>query len=93
MPVEVITAVVVFALVVVTTVAALVGVGGMLGLIRLARCPQCGHLTVSAAAAPPAACPHCRHEWRTHALPHPLRSLHNAVTLHRIGHGPSGPRS
>ena len=52
---------------------------GMLGVVRLVRCPTCGHLTTASGTAPPDHCAHCRHA----ALYHPLQALHQPDAWHR----------
>ena len=75
MLVEVIAVVLAFALAIVTTFAALVGLMGVLGLTRVRRCGQCHRLNVTSLSEPLRACLHCRHSAMLHAL--------NGVHLHR----------
>jgi len=76
--VEVLTAVVVLALAIVTTAAFYVGVLGALGLIRYVRCDRCGHLGLTSASEPLRSCLHCRHG----QLFHPHFALHHARAEH-----------
>jgi predicted Zn-ribbon and HTH transcriptional regulator len=72
MVVYLIIAVLVVALAVVTLAALAIGVLSMLGVVRLARCARCGHLTLTDARLAPGSCPQCRHEHLTH----PFAALH-----------------
>ena len=73
MLVEVIAAVLAFALAIATTFAALVGLSGVLGLSRVRRCGQCRRLNVASMSDPVRSCRHCRHS----RMLYPLNGLHH----------------
>ncbi|HET9732352.1 MAG TPA: hypothetical protein VFP54_06705 [Acidimicrobiales bacterium] len=62
---EVLAAVVLFALLVATTWMALVGLMGATGTVRLRRCRSCGHMVVPSPYRS-GVCPYCRHPWLSH---------------------------
>jgi DNA-directed RNA polymerase subunit RPC12/RpoP len=71
--VEAVTMALVIALAVATLIAAYIGLLGISGALRLARCDRCGHLVVTATGAPPGACAYCRHD----RLMHPLHAIYH----------------
>ena len=68
---EVITALLIVAVGVLTTAALYVGLMGMLGGLYVVRCPSCAHWTFSLNDTPERDCRHCRHPM----LLHPLRTV------------------
>ena len=76
MAVEAVTAALVIALALATLIAAIIGLLGVAGALRLARCQRCDHLVVTAATTRPDGCSYCRHD----RLLHPLRAIRHPHT-------------
>jgi hypothetical protein len=64
--VEVIAAVVLAAVLFVSTWMAIVGLLGISGMVRMRRCGDCGHLVTAWPGH--AVCPYCAHPWMAHHL-------------------------
>ncbi|MGI8677698.1 MAG: hypothetical protein ACR2LX_03235 [Jatrophihabitans sp.] len=60
------TSVLVGLLAVVSIVALAIGVFAAFGGMRLARCPQCGHMITAPSHGPSTVCPYCRHQRVAH---------------------------
>jgi hypothetical protein len=73
MAVEIIIALLVAALGIVTLTAAFIGLLAVGGLARLARCDTCGRLALATGERPLTDCPICRHE----RLLHPMTASHH----------------
>jgi len=72
MPVEIVLAVLVGILAIVTITAAYLGILGMTGTNPLKRCPRCGHLCITSRVEGGAdGCGYCRHD----RLLHPMWAL------------------
>lgn len=67
-------------LAVVAIYALAVGLLAAGGLVRMMRCANCGHFTLSGMSARPRSCPYCRHEHLAQ-LAHPLATLHHSHVL------------
>jgi hypothetical protein len=80
--IEIVLAVLIGVLAVVTLLAAYVGVLGLTGADVLERCPRCRHLWLRLAAAD--GCGYCRHD----RLLHPMWALHHAGTSYWAAHRP-----
>jgi len=78
MAVYVVIALLVSGLAIATVAAAIIGILGLVGVLRFACCEHCGHLTVTDVRTVPQSCPQCRHEHLTH----PLASLHHLRVRH-----------
>ena len=74
---DVVIAVLVVALAVVTTTACWIGFLAVLGEVSLSRCERCGHLALGSAVGPIRTCSFCRH-------PHLLHPVH---VVHHVGDG------
>jgi predicted Zn-ribbon and HTH transcriptional regulator len=65
-----------------TVFAAILGIMGLFGIVRFARCGCCGHFTVTDARSAPQSCPQCRHEYLTH----PLAGMHHLHVRRPLPH-------
>jgi hypothetical protein len=67
--IEIVSAVLVFALLVLSATMAIVGLMGVTRVIRFGRCPSCRHLVPTSSAAV-SGCPYCDHQrlWHPHLL-------------------------
>lgn len=91
---EVVGGVILFGLVLVVTWMAIVGSMGVLGIIRLKRCPACGHFLTRPPAYHPLVCPYCRHPWLVaHVMPVRIRHFLPGEMGPRQGRADTGPLS
>jgi hypothetical protein len=79
--VEVLVVVLIVGLGVVTTIAAYVGLLGMVDAARVVRCDRCGHLGLTSTGRPLRTCAYCQHG----RLLHPLYTLHHVHDPIRMG--------
>jgi hypothetical protein len=73
--IEILIGILVGLLAVATTIAAVVGLAGLVGVVRLGRCQHCNRLGVTSGPEPLMSCLNCRHE----------RVLHPIAVRHRPG--------
>ncbi len=76
---EIVVGVLIVALGLATMVMAIVGLGGMIGAVRIVRCANCRHLVISSGTTVVSSCSSCRHP----VLHHPIHALHD---VHIVGH-------
>jgi len=77
MTLYIVSSVLVLVLVAVSSAAFMLGLLGEVGVVRLARCPQCAHFAVTSRGSG-MTCPYCRHVHLAHPLStmrHPFRAL------------------
>lgn len=73
MTVEVLTAILVALVGLVSAAMLILGVGASIGVLRFGRCERCEHLAVASGGAPLHTCAYCEHQ----RLMHPLATLHH----------------
>lgn len=75
MTLYVLAGVLIVVLVVASCAALILGLFGEMGVVTLARCPECDHLVMGGPGTPRAGCYYCRHDH----LVHPLRTMRMLV--------------